>query len=125
MDGKSKLEDIKHEDFRDVQSYMNNKSIAVGRMAFRIRCKMVADIPANFKNKYKRNEEGLLCKYCDDKEVMNQAHCTECVKWNEIRRDLDLTNIEDLVQFFINMMEEKSKIDKENSKSKGSQGGSA
>ena len=32
LDGSKKMEDIKDEDFRSIQPYMNNKSIQVGRI---------------------------------------------------------------------------------------------
>jgi hypothetical protein len=123
------LADIKHESFREPQSYMANKSIAMGRMAFRICTKMLNDIPANFKNKYKVNKgdqddkEGLLCDYCDEDSVMDQAHCLQCEKWTDLRMGLDLTNIEDLVKFFSKMMLEKAKFYA--TFSKGSKGGPA
>ena len=54
MERSSKLADIKNDDFSIEQSYMNDKSIAVGRTAFKIRCKMIKDIPGNFKNKFRK-----------------------------------------------------------------------
>ena len=112
----TKLDDIKHEDFRKVQSYMHNKSVSMGRMAFKIRTKMVTDIPANFKNKFRLRkgcDEGLVCVYCEEGRLMDQAHCLECDRWKDMRSGLDLTNIEDLVRFFSQMLLEKSKIDAE------------
>ena len=105
------LGDIKHENFRTVQPYMNIRSVEVGRTAFKVRCKMLLDIPANCKAKFKNDDEGLLCKYCDEKCVMDQAHCLTCVKWEHLRKDMDVTDIEDLVQFFNKMLKEKEKID--------------
>ena len=52
LESSTKLESIKHEDFRQPQSYMHEKSIYTGRLAFRIRSQMVDEIPANFKNKF-------------------------------------------------------------------------
>ena len=46
----TKLEDIKHEDFREIQKYMELKSVAKVRMAFRIRSKMAKTIKHTFKN---------------------------------------------------------------------------
>ena len=58
-----KLDPIKDEDFRETQSYFMDKSIENGRMAFRIRCQMVDNIPGNFKNKYRKEKE--KCRHCD------------------------------------------------------------
>ena len=86
---------------------MKNKSVSIGRMAFKIRSKMVTDIPANFKNKLKSKKDdnkGLICGYCNEQEIMDQAHCIQCVKWMDLRDGLDLSNIEDLVTFFSKML---------------------
>lgn len=116
-----KLEDVKHEDFREVQPYMKNKSVAMGRMAFKIRTKMVADIPGNFKNKFrvrKGENEGLICVYCNEEQLLDQAHCLQCVRWKDLRSGLDMTNIKDLVAFFTLMLQEKEKIDAEKKREK-------
>ena len=36
----------------------------------------------------------------DSGQVMTQSHCLDCTAWTEIKKDLDLTHIEDLVKFF-------------------------
>ena len=87
-EGYTKMKDIKDDNFTEVQSYFKEKSIETTRMAFRVRCKMVKDIPGNFKQKYKK--EGLTCKYCNRGNVMSQAHCYECSAWSGIRKGLDL-----------------------------------
>ena len=45
LEKSKKLNDIKHEDFKV-------KSVETTRMAFKVRSKMVSEIPENFKNKY-------------------------------------------------------------------------
>ena len=113
MDGMSKLEPIKNDDFREKQEYFNNKSIENGRMSFRIRTQMLDDIPGNFKNKFRNNKDKLKCRHCKSDQIMTQSHCLECSAWTEIRKDLDLSNIDDLVKFFRRMLLEKSKSEKE------------
>ena len=61
--GKPKMKDNQFDDFSTEQPYMHEKSVFVGRMAFKIRCKMVPDIPANFKNKF-RTKEGVRTMAC-------------------------------------------------------------
>ena len=98
---------------------MKNKSVSIGRMAFKIRYKMLTYISANFKDKFKSKKydyEGLICGYCNEEEIMDQAHCLQCVKWMDLRDGLDLSNIEDLVKFFSRMLLEKGKIDAEQNK---------
>ena len=101
----TKLEDIQHEDFRDIQNYMKFKSVAKARLAFRIRSKMVKSIKLNFKNMY----SDLNCGHCDMGEQESQAHTMMCQGWEEERRGLDLTQIEDTVQFFTRILQEKGR----------------
>ena len=114
-----KLEPIKDEDFSKVQEYFSDKSVNTCRMAFEIRSQMVRDIPGNFKNKYRNkdtsdSDSGLVCKYCDVGVIMTQSHCVVCPAWQELRVGLDLTDIRDLVMFFRKLLEERTKLDKEN-----------
>ena len=115
-----KLDDIKFDDFSVEQPYMNAKSIEVGRMAFKIRSKMVEDIPGNFKNKFRtksrKSDEGLVCKHCQENVMMDQAHCLVCPAWEDIRQGLDMYNMLDLVQFFQEMLK---KLDSIKDKKKG------
>ena len=77
---------------------------------------MVPDIPGNFKNKFKGrggDDDGLLCLYCAEQQVMTKGHCLECPAWADIWQGLDLTNIADLVIFFRKMLAEKSGIEAE------------
>ena len=82
MEKSSKLENIKDDIFNVEQPYMHEKSISVGRTAFKIRCQMVKDIPGNFKNKFQKRGgdelEGLVCTHCQEEVVMDQAHCIVC-----------------------------------------------
>ena len=73
----TKLEDIKEEDFRELQPYFDDKSVDNGRMAFRIRSQMVKDIPGNFKNMYWVRgtvKDGQTCPDCRGEEIMTQSH---------------------------------------------------
>ena len=107
--------DIKDEDFSTVQEYFKDKSVENTRMAFKVRSKMVADIPCNFKNKYKRKgEDGIMCPYCKEGREFSQSHCLECPAWTDIREGLDLSNIMDLVVFFRKMLDERARLEAEN-----------
>ena len=108
-----KLEKIKDEDFKQVQDYFNNKSIENARMAFKVRCQMLESIPGNFKNKYKKEEDKLKCRDCNMDAIMTQSHCVECTGWVDIKKDLDLTKIDDMVQFFRRLLSERAKKDEE------------
>ena len=99
----------KEDNFSSVQDYMKGKSVQNCRMAFRIRCELVKDIKGNFKDMHRRKggEEGLVCEDCDSKEIQTQSHCLECPHWEELRRGLDTSKIDDLVVFFQKLMRER------------------
>ena len=61
MDSKEKCKDIKHEDFREVQSYMKTNSIENARMKFSLRAKMY-NCRANMHGKYDEDNRG--CPAC-------------------------------------------------------------
>ena len=112
LEKSSKLEGVKNEDLREVQKYFQNKSVENGRLAFKIRSHMVQDIPGNFKNKFRKNKDGLICNYCSEMEIMTQSHCVRCPAWAEQRAGLDLTNIDDMVVFFRKLLAERTRLDK-------------
>ena len=107
-----KLVEIKHEDFSKVQDYFNYKSVETTRMAFKVRSKMVANIPGNYRSKFKqKGEDGLLCQYCTERQEMDQAHCLRCSAWAELRTGLDMSNIIDLVTFFKKLLSERARLE--------------
>ena len=81
------------------------------RMAFKVRCMMVPEIPNNFKDKYKKKENGLICSYCDEGQVMSQSHCLVCPAWAEQREGLDLTSIVDMASFFRKLLAERERLE--------------
>ena len=60
-----KLEDINNYDFQNIPKYFNDKNIENTRIKFKIRMKMLENIPGHFKNKYKNIKNGLKCTYCE------------------------------------------------------------
>jgi hypothetical protein len=93
-----KLQDIKESDFSDFQPYFHDKNIENARTKFKIRSKMLENIPGNFKNKFKNIENCLQCIFCS--EEMTQSHCIVCPGRKEHRKNLDMTNLDDLVSYF-------------------------
>ena len=110
---KSKLDEIKDDDFKEVQPYFHEKSIEKTRMIFKMRTHMVPKIPGNFKNKYRvkgKVSEGLTCTLCTQGELFTQSHCVTCPAWSDVRQGLDMTNIDDLVVFFRKLLLERAKV---------------
>ena len=103
FDSSRKLQDIKESDFTCLQPYFNDKNLENSRMKLKIRTKMLDKIPGNFKNKYKNAENGLTCNLCPDE--MTQNHCVICPGRKEQRKDLDLSNLDNLVSYFRTILE--------------------
>ena len=106
FEGSSKLDDIKHDNFHNIQPYFDDKDLETARLKFKIRTKMLERIPGNFKNKYKNQENGLKCNLCS--EEMTQNHCKICPERLSIRKDLNLDNLDDLVTYFTHILNDKS-----------------
>ena len=106
-----KMMSHKDENFKEVQDYMRGKSVENIRVAFRIRCEMVQEIRGNYKDKYRRKggEAAVLCPECPAQETETQSHCLVCPRWEDIRRGMDLTKIEDMVVFFQKLLTERMK----------------
>ena len=93
-----KLKDIRNDNFRQIQEYFKDRNLSNARLKFKIRSKMVDNIPGNFRNRYKYQEEGLNCTEC--KIEMTKQHCTICPAIANIREDLDMTSFDDVVTYF-------------------------
>lgn len=90
---------------------MELKSVDNGRGAFKVRVKMLENIPANFKGKYKNNSEGLICNHCTAGEILSQSHSLVCPAWQELRQGLNMECMEDLITFFRRLLLERAKLD--------------
>ena len=42
---------------------------------------------------------------------MTQDHCLECPAWEELRRGLEMSNIDDMVVFFRKLLLERAKLE--------------
>ena len=101
-----KLQNIKASDFKNLQPYFSDKNIENARIKFKIRTKMLKKIPGNLKNQYKNVQNGLKCDFCV--EEMTQNHCISCPGRKESRKDLDMSNLDDLVTYFKTILGENS-----------------
>ena len=71
MEKCEKLKEVKNEDFRKEQDYLMEKSVDKGRIAFRLRSRMVPKVKMNFKNMHRNN---LKCEECGMEEEETQEH---------------------------------------------------
>ena len=100
-----KLKSVKDEDFRKEQDYLSWKGMDKGRLAFRIRTKMVKNVKKNFRNMYR----DTMCENCDLREEETQEHLLVCPAWVPERGALDVTEMRDKVEFITRVMKRKSK----------------
>ena len=77
---------------------------------------MVDNIPAKFKNKFRNDKQGIICKYCPTGDILSQSHCLVCPAWQELRVGLDLKQIRDLTIYFVKLLTERAKMDKKETK---------
>ena len=104
-----KMMQHKADNFKQIQEYMSGKSLDHCRMAFRIRCEMVKEIKGNFKDKHRRKggDQALKCDECEEDVVETQFHCLVCPHWEEIKRGLELDQIDGMVKFFQRLLVER------------------
>ena len=105
FEGSRKLEDIRHDNFSSFQDYFNDKNIETARMKFKIRTKMLEKIPGNFKNKHRFDQNGIKCNLCP--ADMTQNHCIICPGRISMRKDLNLNNLDNIVEYFTQILNEK------------------
>ena len=106
FEGSSKLEDIKYDSLSQIQDYFNDNFFEKATMKFRIRTKMLEKIPGTFKNKYKNQENGLQCNMCPGE--MTQNHRKICPGRETLREGLNMDNLDDLVQYFTEILSERT-----------------
>ena len=110
FENSKKLKDIKDDNFRGLQDYFHDKNLTNARMKFKIRTKMVENVPGNFKNRYHFNEIGVNCSSCYVE--MTQNHLTLCPERNIMREGLDMGNLDDLVIYFKRYLTEVKKTER-------------
>ena len=101
-----KLKSVKDGDFRKEQEYMEEKGVERARTAFRIRTRMLKKVKMNYKNNHRDN---LKCENCDWMEDESQEHIMICPAWKEEVGSLDVTVMNDQVEFFTRVMRRKVK----------------
>ena len=120
--GYKKMEKTAHQDFTKEQEYLHGKSVDRCRTELRIRTEMLESFKDNFRSKYRtleRGEEdddpGLSCSFCDitPKARDSQPHCLVCPAWQDLRVDLDLTFMEDMVTYFRRVLQARADREEE------------
>ena len=118
MESKEKCSEIRHEDFREVQSYMKENSIEKSRTMFSLRAKMY-NCRANMHGSYDKDDRGCLaCTLAQGREEgreedwvdeESQSHLTVCPHYAHQRTGLDITITEGMVAYFQSILKERDK----------------
>ena len=95
---------MKGEDYRKEQEYMVWKGVDKSRMAFRLRTRMLNKVKMNYKNMHRGN---LKCEECELDEEETQEHMVVCPGWAMELGTLDVTRMDDMVEFFTRVMRRK------------------
>ena len=101
-----KCENIVDDDYRVLPSYISSMSLTNARMAFRIKSKMI-DLKVYYKGNMRYKADGYICGECNV-SVETITHCLTCLGYTEERMNRNLNNLDDLVQFFIDVMKKRS-----------------
>ena len=67
------------------------------------------ELKGNFKNKYKNTPGGVTCMACGMEEEVN-SHVMKCVKYADLRQGKDLSDNNDLVKYFRDVMSRRDSI---------------
>ena len=110
----AKLQDIKHEDFREVQPYMKSCAIEQARLKFSLRSQMY-DCKANYHGRYDEDNRG--CPACveaggQDRSTVedeSQSHLSICPHYSHLRQGRDISTTEGMVDYFRAVLYERDK----------------
>ena len=105
-----KLKDNKDDSFRGLPEYFHDRNLSNARMKFKIRTKMVENVPVNFKNRYRYTEIGLNCVHCNVE--LSQNHLVICPERSNMRQGLDMSKLDDLVTYFRRYLTETKQTEK-------------
>ena len=105
-----KLKDNKDDSFRGLPEYFHDRNLSNARMKFKIRTKMVENVPVNFKNRYRYTKIGLNCVHCNVE--LSQNHLVICPERSNMRQGLDMSKLDDLVTYFRRYLTETKQTEK-------------
>ena len=64
----------------------------------------------NFKNMHKKKTNGLACESCNTVQTETQAHVLRCLAYDKLREGLTLSNQDDLIKYFREVMMVRDKL---------------
>ena len=104
----SKVEDIKDEIF-ELKGYLKEMTLQQTRMHFKIRTQMT-NCKMNYSNDMKNRESLWRCESCQT-NIDTQKHVLFCPAYKKLREGKSLENDMDVVNYFIEVMKIREKLD--------------
>ena len=113
MGDKDKYREMKNEDLRKPQKFLEDMNLEQCSVAMRVKCYMV-DCPGNMRAKYKGREICLRCKLKPEFHGPNmretQEHLEICQGYRDLRVGRDMANFADKVAYFADLTKEREKM---------------
>ena len=113
MGDKKKYVNMKNDDIRKPQKFLEEMNIEECSVAMRVKCFMV-DCPGNMKARYKGREVCLKCKlkpgFQGPAMRETQQHLEVCEGYSEQRVGRDLANFSEKVAYFMEVIKEREKM---------------
>ena len=113
MGVKQKYSQIKNEDFRKTQKFMQELSLEECCIAMRIKCFMI-DCVGNMRNRYRGREECLKCCLKPGVSGPNmretQGHLELCEGYSHLRQGKDLYDFKHKVRYFQELTKEREEM---------------
>ena len=81
----------------EVKPYIKNLSLKKSRTMIRYRCQMLRSVKFNFQGDGNYAKENWLCQ-CG--RIQSQRHLEACILFSDLQESYDLTDPEDLVDYF-------------------------
>ena len=88
----------------ELKDYVKKGTLFSTRKTWEVRSHML-DVAGNFPGHRKYEPSNWMCQACGGVVREDQEHLTQCEGYEDLRGDDDLGNQEELVEFFLKVME--------------------
>ena len=92
-----------------MKEYVKKGTLYTARKTWEVRSHML-DLAGNYPGHKKYEQSDWKCQACNQQVREDQEHVTQCEGYEDLRREKDLANEEDLVQFFTKVMKRRHEM---------------
>ena len=93
----------------EMKEYVKKGTLYTARKTWEVRSHML-DLAGNYPGHKKYEQSDWKCQACNQQVREDQEHVTQCEGYEDLRREKDLANEEDLVQFFTKVMKRRHEM---------------